>query len=34
MVDFFVDRVIFDKFSFSFVGVDCFGFFWVKRVRS
>ena len=34
MADLPVDRVTPDKPPFSFVGVDCFGPFWVKRARS
>ena len=34
MSDLPVDRVTPDKPPFSFVGVDCFGPFWVKRARS
>ena len=34
MADLPVDRVTPNKSPFSFVGVDCFGPFWVKRVRS
>ena len=34
MADLPADRVTPDKPPFSFVGVDCFGPFWVKRARS
>ena len=34
MSDLHADRVTPDKPPFSFVGVDCFGPFWVKRARS
>ena len=34
MADLPVDRVTPDKPRFSFVGVDCFGPFWVRRGRS
>lgn len=34
MSDLPADRVTPDKPPFSFVGVDCFGPFWVKRARS
>lgn len=34
MVDLSYDRIILDKFLFIYVGVDCFGFFFVRRGRS
>ena len=34
MADLPADRVTPNKPPFSFVGVDCFGLFWVKRARS
>lgn len=34
MADLPADRVTPDKPPFSFVGVDCFGPFWIKRARS
>ena len=34
MADLLPDRVTPDKPPFTFVGVDCFGPFWVKRARS